>query len=331
MRRSRPRAAAAFSRCGAQACFVGPQLLPNRVLLLQPLQLGCRRLAECDHRVQRLPVLALQVVEQRQPLLGGRAGGRVEVQPLTQVGHVARQLDGLGLQRARSLGRRGEALVQGSRLRQLGARGGQRVQPGRLIAQGADRGVGRAGNRLGVGGAAQLPLQGLVLARLHRCGRDLVDLVAQQLHPARQLVLVGEHLRGLGDGPTPRAVRRCHFQHAAIQLPETIEQGQLPVAGQQALLLMLSVDLGQPRAQRGEAAHRHAAVVDAHHGAPVGANLAPDDGHPLAGGEHVGQRVVLVGGDIGEDRFDTRRIGPGPHLVGGGTCAQRQGQRVDDQ
>ena len=90
-------------------------------------------------------------------------------------------------------------------------------------------------------------------------------------------------------------MRRSHFGDATIQLPETIEQGQLPVTGQQALLLMLPVDLGQPRAQRGQAADRHAAVVDAHHGAAVRANLAPDDGHPLAGGKHVGQRVVVIG------------------------------------
>ena len=155
--------------------------------------------------------------------------------------------------------------------------------------------------------------------------------MAQQLHPARQLVLVGEHLRGLGDRPPPGPVRRSHLRHATIQLPESIEQGQLSIAGQQALLLVLPVDLGQPRAQRGQATDRDAAVVDAHQRAAVRAHLASDDGHALAGGNHVGQRVVVIGGDIGEDGLDPRRIGPGPHLVGGGSSAKRQRQRVHHQ
>ena len=258
------------------------------------------------------------------------AGSRSSRSP--SVGHVARQLHCLGFQRARSLGRRGEALVQGSRLRQLGARGGQRIQPGRLIAQGADRGVGRASNRLGVGGAAQLPLQGLVLVRLHRRGRDLVDLVAQQLHPARQLVLVGEHLRGLGDGPaarrgaplppprtrpssspkrSSRASCRSPASRRCCSCCPWISASRAPSVARPPTVTLRSLT----RTTR----------------AAVGANLAPDDGHALAGGEHVGQRVVVIGGDIGEDRFDTRRIGPGPHLVGGGASAKRQGQRVDDQ
>jgi len=126
-------------------------------------------------------------------------------------------------------------------------------------------------------------------------------------------------------------MRGCDRRHPLPEVAEAVQQRQLPFRHKEALLLVLAVDLGQPLPERGEAAHRHAAVVDAHRGASIGADLAAHDRLALAGSQHVGQRIVGERRDRVEHRLDPGGIGPGPHLVGGGTGAQRQGQRVHDQ
>ena len=251
--------------------------------------------AEGDHRLERLPVLALQVVEQRQALLGGRPAGRIEVDPLPQLGGVARQLGRLRLQRRwRGLSSSREALVVRRRPRQLAARCAQRVERAGLVAQGAD---GACPRRARSPPRWRRPAAAAPAPRPRRAAAPAAAISSAWCRSSStrrasscasvSISAASRHRRA------PGAVRVRPAATTLLQLPEAVEQGQLPVGGQQALLLVLAVDLGQPLPERGEAAHRHAAVVDAHQRAAIGADLAAHDRHPVAGGQHVGQRIIV--------------------------------------
>ena len=165
-----------------------------------------------------------------------------------------------------------------------------------------------------------------VLAGLQRGGRDLVDLVAEQLAAPLELAVVGQQLGGGGDGRAPRAPRLT--DGCDIVAAEAVEQRELVGTLRQALLLVLAVDLGQPCPERGQPADCHRPVVDARHRATVGAHLAPHDGHPALSAHDVVERRIGRGRHVVEDGLDAEPLGAGAHLVSGGARAERERQRV---
>ena len=177
-------------------------------------------LAEADHRLQRLPVLAPQVVEERQPLLGGRPGGRVELdaarprRPRRAPAPPPRPPGGRA--RSASVAKRSSCCAAAcARPRRAVA---SASPPAGLVAQrrptasAAERAIASAwvAPRSCASSAASSPG-----ARRRR--RDLVDLVAQQLHAARQLVLVGR--AALPPAATVARQARCAAPTAATRHP----------------------------------------------------------------------------------------------------------------
>ncbi len=73
---------------------------------------------------------------------------------------------------------------------------------------------------------------------------------------------------------------------------EPVEERQLARGLEQALLVVLSVDLAEPRTQPRQAADGDRAVVDASDRAAVRTNLAPHDDAALPGLHHLAHRVV---------------------------------------
>ena len=167
-------------------------------------------------------------------------------------------------------------------------------------------------------------------ATRRRCG-DLIGLVAEQLDAPGELVGVGQELGRGGYAGAPGAVRIGDRVHEGGVSAETVEQAQLARRFEEALLLVLAVDLGEPRAERRKAADRDRAVVQPHARATVRSDLPPHDDRSLARLDQVRQRIV-VGRQRGiEDRLDAGGIGPGADLVGGGTGAEREGDGVHDE
>ena len=96
---------------GPQLDLRGAQAFALSLLVLQPLELRRHRGAERDDRLERVAVLAAQVVEQCQALLGGNARRRVELHGTRCVGGIARQLGGLRAKRGGPVGQCREPIV----------------------------------------------------------------------------------------------------------------------------------------------------------------------------------------------------------------------------
>ena len=91
--------------------LLGAEPLACSLLVLERLELGGGRRPERDDRLQRVAVLASQVVEQCQPLLRGGAAGGIEVDAVGDVASVAGKLGCLGRQRGRTVRERREPIV----------------------------------------------------------------------------------------------------------------------------------------------------------------------------------------------------------------------------
>ena len=177
----------------------------------------------------------------------------------------------------------------------------------------------------------ELGLELGVLARTRGGGRDLIGLVAKQLDAASQLVRIGQELGRGRDAGAPGPVRLRDLRQQRSVAAEPVEQAQLARRLEEALLLVLAVDLGQACAERRQPADGHRAIVDPHERAAVGPDLAADDDRSLPRGDHLCQRIVVRGDRGVEDRLHAGGIGPGANLVGRGTSAERERKRVDDQ
>ena len=309
----------------------GSQALAFALLVLEPLELRGRGGTEVDHRLERVPVLASQVVEQAEALLRRLARRGVEIHRVGRGGRVARQLGGLRRQPRGSIRERLEPGVQLRCRGELALGDGEPFGGRVVLSQRSDRRGGGSCDRFGVGGGAQLCLELRVLAGARRGSGDLIGLVTEELNATCQLVRIGQKL-GRGDhAGAPGAVGIGDGLHQGGVTAEAVEQAQLARWLEESLLIVLAVDLREAGPERREAADRDRAVVQAHGRTTVGSDLPTHDDRPLARLDQVRQRVVVGRGRSVEDRLDAGGIGPGADLVGGGARAERECDGVDDQ
>ena len=282
-------------------------------------------------RLERVPVLAAQVVEQAQALLRRLARRGVEVDRFGGGGGVARQLGGLRRQPRGAIGERCEPRVMLGGRCELALDEREPLGGGILVAERGDRRGRGARDRLGVGRGPELRFElGVLAGPRGRCG-DLIGLVAEELDASRELVRIGQELGRGGHAGAPGAVRIGDRLHEGGVPAEAVQQAQLARRLEESLLLVLAVDLGEARAERGKAADRDRPIVHPHARATVRSDLPPHDDRSLARLDQVRQRIV-VGRHRGiEDRLDAGGIGPGAHLVGGGSGPEREGDGVHDE
>ena len=104
-------------RCGgglqlpSRPLLLDPELLAQRVHVLQAGELGRGLASESYDRLDRVAVLAPQVVDQPQPLFHRRAFLGVDLHLLSQRGRIPCQLGCLGHQRGPARRQRGETLI----------------------------------------------------------------------------------------------------------------------------------------------------------------------------------------------------------------------------
>ena len=198
------------------------------------------------------------------------------------------------------------------------------------------------GDRLAMLGRRQ-PRPDLVrLARAQTRGRDLRDLVLEQVHPPGQLARVD---RELGQRRTvrPPALDDIGHRRPRRAMPAVcVEQVALPALVEQPLLVVLAVDLderpdlvGEPRRGRGEvvepgrrsAARRHLAHRDERLGQPVEQRLDPRDV-----GAVTDQTGVRPGATDEPEGVDQEAL-PGARLAGDHVepRTERQAQPVDER
>ncbi len=153
----------------------------------------------------------------------------------------------------------------------------------------------------------------------------------QQLDATGQLVRVGDQLRGGRDAAAPGVKPVGDKVDRVAMSSEPVEQSQLARGLEEPLLVVLTVDLAQGRAEGRQPTDSHGSVVHAGDRSTIGADLATDDDDSVAGGHHLVHRVA--GRQLGsvEDRLDARGGGIGAHLVAGGPGAEGQGDRIDHQ
>src|SRR5439155_2758501 len=101
-----------------------------------------------------------------------------------------------------------------------------------------------------------------VFVRLQSRRLDLARLVAEELGPTFELPGLHHQLAGAGRGGAPRSPRLPNGHDEVHVPPETVEQGALTLRGEEALVLMLAVDLRDPAAEGGERADGHSPIVD---------------------------------------------------------------------
>jgi hypothetical protein len=118
-----------------------------------------------------------------------------------------------------------------------------------VVAERGDRLRGGTRDRLGVLGGAKLCLELGVLAGPRCCRGDLVDLVPKQLDAPGKLVRIGEQLGPRRDGGSPGAIGVRYRDDEPRMTAGAIEQGELSSRLQEALLVVLAMDLTQPCAE----------------------------------------------------------------------------------
>ena len=198
-------------------------------------------------------VLALQVTDQRQPLLGGGARCGVEVDRFAERGGVAAQLLGLGGHAVRPLDERREPIVVRRRRLEGAQRAAQRVERRALVADASRRPrrrSPRSSPRAAPTRTARLDLR--LLAGSQRGGRRSPRPgggAARGDAPARARSVSSS--AAAADRRAPGALP-ASTDGGDIVAAEAVEQLELAVAQREALLLVLAVDLRQPRPQRGQ-------------------------------------------------------------------------------
>ena len=128
--------------------------------------------------------------------------------------------------------------------------GAERVAGTLVVSQCRDGLSRRASDRLRMRRGPQRRLQLRVLADAWARTLDLLDLVSEQLDAPGELVLVGQQFRGSGNRRPPLPVQRPDpLEHGRVPA-EPVEQRELPRRLEEALLVVLPMDLTQPRAER---------------------------------------------------------------------------------
>jgi len=242
----------------------------------QLFQFGVQRLAFGLQFVQSDPMLARQLVPV--PELRVQLGdlGRVQFDAVLQMAQLRQrflQLHVGRFQQAVHLGQTRVAILPASDLRHAGAQQGQSRRAVFAIEQAGGRGAG--GQQLAGLALALVPGHGgfdvLGFQRLPAQFRHLVLQVVDAFADVAAALQFVQRL--LARQPMP--VRGTHRLGLGLALPEGVQQAQLLPALEQALLLVLAVDLQQQAAEFAQLRGGGGAAVDPGLGAAVGADHPP--------------------------------------------------------
>ena len=295
-------------------------LLQRRAPLLaagQILDLRSHRPAPFEHRVETTAVVPRESLDVREPCL--RRG-----EP------VRRRLDRrcVGPECMRKVLEQRDNRVPDRRL--LGQSGIERRQLVELPPHRAEgrqhrvvplvqRRVGAPGERqqpVGVGEAAALVAQELVLSRSRSDAIDLLDPELQELDARRKLPRI--HPRRIEAAPRvlPARAGGRDLRGRGLESGVGIQESDVRPRIQQCLVLMLAVDVDEPPAQRPQRRRGRECVVQEHPAAALGRDFAADDGL-------VSLRVLECRLDEGPGRAGANQVPASP-------LADQQAERADD-
>ena len=160
-----------------------------------------------------------------------------------------------------------------------------------------------------------------VLVGLQRGRLNLVRLVPKELRAALQLVRIHHELLGPRRSRAPCPPRLPDRGDKLRVASEAIEQRPLAIRGEQPLVLVLPVNLGDPAAECGEGADRDRTVVDPRQRSPVRGDLAADDERAVPKVHQLVERVLRIARDIVEDRLNAQSVGSAADQVAGASSA----------
>ena len=275
-----------------------------------------------EHRRLVVAVAALQGEDQRQALLEARHGGGIVVEVVDQGPHLGGDVLDLGVQAQQALGQGLEARIEAGQVARLPARGRDALARGGSLLAGPlpqQRGVDRrtaAGDRLAVPSGPQASLDLVGLADAQVSGRDLARLVLREVEPADQLAGIDRQLGQRGPVRPPPLDRPGDGLASHPRAAVGIEEVALDALVEEALLVVLAVDLDQPADRLGQTRGGHRLVVEARRGAAAGLDLADDD-------ERLGQPL--------EQRLHPGPVRPVPDQPGVHSRTEGEPQRVDEQ
>ena len=192
------------------------------------------------------------------------------IDPVGQVADLGGDIVELGLEAGQPVRGRLESWVEAGQSARLA--GGQGGRLARAVALGRERlpdGRRSPGDRLAVLGGRQPRPDLLRLARSQPRPGDLRHLVLEEVDPPGQLAWVDRQLGQRGPiGPPP--LDDVGHRRAGRGVPaERVEDVALPAFVEQALLVVLAVDLDQRPDLVGETRRRRRQVVEPGGGAPV--------------------------------------------------------------
>ena len=170
-----------------------------------------------------------------------------------------------------------------------------------------------------------------LLARPEPGRVELADLEAQQVLALRPVALGGARPLHLGARLAELREQAADLLAQVLGVGEPIEQLELARRLEQALVLVLAVDLDQVVAEPLEQPDRHRRVVGEGPVAPRAAELPAEDELAVVETEPrlVEQRRDRAAGLDVEDRLDGRRLGVGANDVALGARPPDQQDRVD--
>ena len=240
-------------------------------------------------------VAAFEGVDGAESLLEAGEGRRIVLDAVRQAADLGRDVLELRLEAGETLGQRLEPWVEAGQATRFadGHRGGI-ARAGAVGGEClADRGRS-PGDRLAMLGGRQ-PSPDLVGLAGPEPGRgDLLRFVLEEVHPPRQLARVDRQLRQRGPVRAP-ALDHVGRRGTSRGMPAVrVEQVALPALVEQALLVVLAVDLDQRPDLVGEPGGGRGDVVE-----PGG---RPAVGRDLANGDQRLRKAV-------EQRLDPRRLG----------------------
>ena len=205
------------------------------------------------------------------------------------------------------------------------------------LVEDIEGGAAGGGEALGVGEAAALGLEGLVLAGLERGLVDFLDLEVEEV--AAALGVAGARLKGgeAGGGVAPGAVGLAVAVELLLVGAVAVEEAELVGGREEVGVLVLGVEVDKVATELAELGEGGAAAVDVAAGGAGGEDLAAnDDGLGVGGIGGVVAGVAQAGGvEPGADflggglagavgGLDAGAVGAGAEDVGGGALAEEE-------
>ena len=291
------------------------------------------RIGMRQHRRDRAAVLALEPLEQRQPLLDLVQPPRRGVHSLAVAAQLAGEVVGLDHELRRAVGQRVERGVDAAhrleRPRRARQRGGRTLAA--LGRHRLDAARGRQAEPLEVAQPRTLAGQLCVLGLARRRRFDLAQLPLEQVELAvaragplaQRLELAAQLPLARVDGGEPRA------PPGLLGTAEAVEDLQLRGGQRQLAVLVLAIEGEQRAARVAQVRRRRAAPVQVSARAALGADAPGEHQLLRVGGDAVAQLGPQRVGQL-EAPLDVGLRGARPHDPGARLPAQQQVERMGE-